>query len=850
MNRLRLPRCFLCSLLLPALLAPGLVAQDTRAKPKEPSTCQDVARRELAPFEKALESAARASDHYDARNADKIASLEDAIELRKGFRKRFEDYRRADREAYDTRVQHAQDAIRMTRERTEARIASDEKKLADLVGANRSSAADSLRRQIAALRKRLADGTIHAHQPKLGHGMQMKNWVGWIEKQRRAKVEKLAKHDAGKVGYHMPELGRHYDWQGVLADLAKHRELLAEAKARQPGYHLPPIGYTLNGKGIDDLVAKRKDELADACARIAAGTFRLHVPTLGYTADRNHVQKLIHEARKKYRETVAAWAEKKFRIHNPIWGRSPTNGEIEKVIADIKKKLADYLAAGDDALAIASGRHQRATAIKAAIADARRARNSDAAAYHAKVLAEWRRNREIDAQKLRDDIARQEKALKLHEKLWREELKRQKADIDNRLARALAETPCGGKGSRVADERGDIVDRHVRKLNGLAETEAERRRRIALYFDRIFRERDSTVHGDPKEAWQNALRDLPVGDGQVTISQWILWLKDNLDWFEGMVDANKLRIFGAKIEEFITTMEALDPSRMSKKEFFKQRKQARQLLKGIEEALEGGWLSASRIQRYIDALKKSASGTTKTRTQIRVLSAALRRSQDARRMFKSWAAIKSVASNLSGRALEAYQDFVKGSVDQIAQRADTALAGASKVDVGLMIFSVAAAGANAYEQIQQGVAAEEAIARASVDFVIDLVISGVPILAAAEMATQVLFTSYATVTGDQGVSDATLSNTTKWVARNALDTVASGGAALGRWAAALERIANNETDAAEVLVGVDFARLRQSLSRVEERIAMLPPGHADEARLMRARQSLRILVRAKQGLGY
>ena len=39
---------------------------------------------------------------------------------------------------------------------------------------------------------------------------------------------------------------------------------------------------------------------------------------------------------------------------------------------------------------------------------------------------------------------------------------------------------------------------------------------------------------------------------------------------------------------------------------------------------------------------------------------------------------------------------------------------------------------------------------------------------------------------------------------------------------------------------------RQSLSLVEDRIAALPPGHADEARLLRMRETFRILIRAKQ----
>ena len=51
--------------------------------------------------------------------------------------------------------------------------------------------------------------------------------------------------------------------------------------------------------------------------------------------------------------------------------------------------------------------------------------------------------------------------------------------------------------------------------------------------------------------------------------------------------------------------------------------------------------------------------------------------------------------------------------------------------------------------------------------------------------------------------------------------------------------------AAQILkAGTSFDRLRQSLSRVEDQLDALPPGHADEARLLRMRETFRILIRA------
>jgi hypothetical protein len=59
----------------------------------------------------------------------------------------------------------------------------------------------------------------------------------------------------------------------------------------------------------------------------------------------------------------------------------------------------------------------------------------------------------------------------------------------------------------------------------------------------------------------------------------------------------------------------------------------------------------------------------------------------------------------------------------------------------------------------------------------------------------------------------------------------------------------SEPNIGEILGNVSYDRLRQSLSHVEDQIAALPPGHANEARLMRMRETFRILIRAKQQQG-
>ena len=824
------------------LLTPAALFAQTGEKP---TSCQQTAKRVLEPYEQGLARAEAAAKEYEEKNSARIESIQSAIELRRSLRERFDAFREKDRAYFDGRIEAAREAQATARERAQKRLAELQEALGAAEAKKRESEAKRLRDAIARLRKDLASGSVSAHSKKLGWGGSIQGWAKFIQDESQRKQKRLAEHAAGKAPMHVKELGYGLGWQTVLDEIAKKQKELAEAKARKPGYHLKPLGFGLSGEGIDDYVTKKRAELADARNRIAAGTYRLHVRTLGYTTDRNGVQKLIHEAKERYRKTYAAWAAKTYRTHNPLIGYSPSNGDLEKRLAKERKELAEYQAAGMDAVAWASGRGQKGSDIQKALAQASRDRNQRSIAYHQKVLAEWRKNRAIHIAKLKERIATTQKILKKHQELWREDLKKQKEHIDGRLMRALGETPCGGGATGVRDPKADAVDREVDKINRMSESDEERRRRLDDYWDRIYREPDGTIHGDPKDAWRNALRDLPVGDGQMSMPEYVLWLKNHLDWLVGFVDAGKLTAFTLELESIIKEFEALNPRGMSSKEFFKQRKALRAKLKGIEEALEGGFLSPSRIQRYIDTLVKGGSGSRKTRDQLKQMRQLLRHSQDAKRMLTSWSAIKSVASNLKGQALTAYQSFVKGSADDVAKRLDGALGSMSKFEKGLLVMSIASAAADAYSQTQKGVAPSEAIARASTDFVIDMIIGGVPILAAAEMGTQILFTSYAMATGDQGVSDATLSNTAKWAARNVLDQVAAGAAGLGRWSIALERFASGEPGVAEILANVDHEKLRMALSRVEERIASLPPGHEDEARLMRARQAFRKLLRAK-----
>ncbi len=366
-------------------------------------------------------------------------------------------------------------------------------------------------------------------------------------------------------------------------------------------------------------------------------------------------------------------------------------------------------------------------------------------------------------------------------------------------------------------------------------------------------DRDGTVHGNPRDAWEHALQDTGIASKpEPSFAEWLLSVQSILDsknfadWLMGFRDAKKMQEATAQIDEFIKAMESIDLGTMKKADFFKRRKEIRQMLGKVSGALEGGILSPSRIQQYMDALRKSGSGTRQTREQLKMLQQLMNTSQDAKSMLRSTSALRSVASSLTKNVAESYRTFVSGSATQVAKRLDQSYASMTKLDKGLLVLSVASAAAEAADLMAQGKEPSDAIARSSVNLAIDMAIANIPITAAAEMITQVMFSSYAYITGDEAVADATLSNVTKLIAQKALDQVASGAAYLGDVSIAFERMVFNEPNVDQILGNVSYPHLRQSLSHVEDKLAAIPPGHGDEARLLRIREAFRILIRAKQ----
>ena len=837
------------SLVLASLAVPRAAVADL------PRSCQETTERVLKPFLDRDAAAEKAAEDYKEQNAEKIASIEEQIRLRQESRKVFDDAQAKENNDFGNRIKWGNEAIREATEHAQKQIAERRKLASQARAQGRDRDAQANTDAAAKIAADLAAGKTSWYKKELGIRHDINGWRKYVAEQTKKRTERMAAYGAGEVSHYIKTLGRSLTWKGVQESTKKKQQELAKAQKREYTFYLPAIGTSKTGEGIDEHVALRQDELDDARARIAAGTFKLYVPALGTTIDRNGVQEIVAKAREKYRQTVRAWGAKTYNNYNPKCGGGITNGRIEEIIAEKRRELTEFRAAGIDAKVYAAGTSRTGRQIREQIGAAQAKGSKRTYDRWHEILAEWKKACAKWIENKQKDIQRWEEVLAKHQEIHKEDLKKQKANIDGRLQDALNQTPCGGAGGAVDSDLATVT-RQRDKLGTLTESEQETQQRRDWYDDKIYVERDGTVHGDPREAWLNAMQGTGLTPAQqqslaerLLSLQGIMSSKNFADWLAGFKDANEMRKATNIIDEFIKAMEGIDINTMKNKEFFKQRRQIRQMLPQVTEALEKGMLSPGRLQRYIDALKKSGSNTKQTREQLKMLQGLLDTSQDATSLWRSSSSWRNLGRTLADNASESYRTFVSGSSTQVAQRLDDAFAGMNKLDKGLLVLSVAASAAEAYDRVQKGQAPSEAIARSSVNFAIDLAIAGFPITAAAEMATQILFTSYAYATGDQGVADATLSNTSKWVAEQALNQVADGAAYLGEASIALERMVKNEPNIKEILGNVSTDRLRQSLSHVEDQIAALPPGHANEARLMRMRETFRILIRAKQQQG-
>ena len=848
-------RSTLTSLLLCVWLLCFACTFETAYADDPPKSCQETTERVLKPFLDRVAAAEEAARQYEEQNADKIKAINEQIRLRQESKQVFDDAKAKEDEDFGNRIKWGNEAIQEATADAQKRIAEARQNAAKARAEGRERDAQYATEAANRIAAELAAGIISWYKKELNLRRDINGWKDYVVQQTQDRAKRMAAYSAGEVGHYIKTLNWRTDWNGVLKSIAEQREALAKAQRREFDYYLKAINRRFTGQGIDDYLTGCQDELADARARIAAGTFSLYVPALGVRTDRNGVQKIVAEARETYRKTVRAWAAKTYSNYNPMCGSRPTNGALEDTIAQKQQEMMDFQAASENARVYAAGARRTALEIREQIGAKQALGDRDGYERWHEILAAWKKARDEWIAAKQKEIEHWQAVLAKHEEIHKEDLKNQKANIDGRLQDALDQTPCGGAGGAVDPDQA-VIDRQREKLDGLAESEEERQRRRDWYDDKIYIEQDGTVHGDPREAWLNALRDTGLTPTQqqslaerLLSIQSIISSKNFSDWLVAFKDANEMREATRIIKEFIQATEGIDMNAMEATEFFKQQRNIRQMLPKVAEVFEKGMLSPGRIQGYLDGLLKSGSTTRQTREQLRMLQGLLDTSQDAKNLWRSSSAWRNLSRTLATNAADSYRKFVSGSSTQVAQRLDDAFSGMSKLDKGLLVLSVTAAAAEAYDRVEKGAAPSDAIARSSVNFVIDLAIAGVPITAAAEMATQILFTTYAYATGDEAYSDATLSNTTKWAAQEALNKVADSAAYMGEASIALERMVKNEPNISQILGNVSYDRLRQSLSHVEDQIAALPPGHADEARLMRMRETFRILMRAKQKQG-
>jgi len=168
----------------------------------------------------------------------------------------------------------------------------------------------------------------------------------------------------------------------------------------------------------------------------------------------------------------------------------------------------------------------------------------------------------------------------------------------------------------------------------------------------------------------------------------------------------------------------------------------------------------------------------------------------------------------------------------------------SAFDKGLLVLTALDAANKGWERIEGGMDPSEALFRSSVDFAVDLAVTGTPITLAAEIASQILFKAYGTATGESDLGEGVLSSTLQRVAQAAIDKIAAAAAAAGDAEIAFEEILGRATED-ELLRRLDAQRVLLGIECAEDQLNALAPGDPKEWRLLRIRAALKRLSRAQ-----
>lgn len=811
-------------------------------------TCQQTTERALKPFLDAVAKGEAALAHHTEETSKKIERLEKYIADLLASRAIFDAQRDKEMAKHDRNVTAAEKAISDIGKKITERLAALRAALADAP----ESTKHRHQAQIDSFQKQVNEDKITAYAPPLGFSNNKAKWRKYIADQTSKKSKRSAAYSAGDVAAYVTFLGYSPEWTGVLALIAKNEDLLAHVRARQESFHLPMLGYSLTGPKVDNLLKDRRDKLSKARAEMAAGTFKIYVPTYGYTTDRNKVLADIGKARASLSRVRAGWGDGSYKNNNPRVGYTVKKGDIDKWIRDTKAERSSYSKSGNNAKAYTRSLGYTTTGVDI------HKRHLDAETDEAREkwkrhFQSWEEGRDDKIEALRKTLAKHEATLATHREIWLADIEKREKDLDGRLARALAETPCGGGSAEAA-----LVDHLRDRLSKAAENDIERDCRKARYDDLVYITSAGKVHGDPRDGFLNAFSDLDVGDGSgppapepaVPLDQTVLMLKNYADQLAALGDLigdqSRVNSTITKITALTEKLEFVENiSKTDWRKFKKIRNAAlREIRSSIDEVTEASlYFSGKGMDELLEAMGSPGLvghlGDAKSQ-------AALTKMRDVRRLAnvvntRQLPRLADLAADLA-RVTDANLDAARAMIKTV-RTGDIrgAVGNMSKLDKGLLFLSVAAAVADASDRINSGQDPSEAVSRAGVNLAVELAISGIPITAAAHAATLIVFNGAAYMFDDPVLSaalaDVNLENVTKIVAQSALDEVAALGAATGEYFAASEFDALDNSASPE--------KIREGIATAESRLNQTTAGSAQAHDLMRARARLRQLLRAK-----
>jgi len=819
-----------------------------------PVTCQMTTERVLKPFLDRLGAALAGQQSHADQTARRVERQTKYIADMRAARALFDQKREKDIARHDKRLRAAQEAISEIARRVADKMTELAQARAEAQAAENTARAERIAAKIAKLRASFARGEQRAHARAIGMSRSTAGWREFIAIERGARRKTVAAHDAGEVGIHLRLLGYTATWKGVEKLIAEEEARRADTTAREDGFHLRSLGYTLNGEKIDLLVKKRQDELADARARIAAGTFALHIRTFGFTQDRNYALERMGQAEASLEEVRRGWGNGKYSAHNNMVGYTISKGAIDDKIAAAQKDLADYIAAGTKATAHVPSLGYTTSGAK--IRELRKqAKKWSVAKKYLEHFRSWQSARDGVIKKKQETIAHWQKVLARHREIWLADIKKREEEIAGRLTRALAETPCGGGSAASA-----LVDRHNAVLERLSGSDLEAMCRREVYGDGIYVTPAGVRHGSPRDALLDALADTDLMDGTPpdtapkTLAETMLDFKNLADWLVGWKDAgefgvnrvalDRARIAITRLEGELQGLWELSNARgISRGAFKKQRGELiAQVTGALGDAVKAnGYFFGSEFGGVIDAFEKASLKSAARRSpEIRRSLAKLNQMRAAATQLNRWhlPRMANMARDL-GRVTDANLDAARAMVGTVRRgELGAAWKGMSKFERGLIVLSVAAAAAEASDLMAKGMSGEEATARAGVNLAVELAIGAVPITAAAQVVSLVIFETMARLSGDDALREVNVESAAKAMAQKVLDQFGDLGARIGESAGASEIAALDGS--------ADRAAIERSLAEAERRIDSAEPSSAKAADLMTSRARLRALLRAKE----